>query len=63
VVLDPAGETTIRRADQLSKCDFTPFEGLRVPFGLRGVFLRGAEVWAPAGVATQPRGRVVAPEG
>lgn len=42
VLLDPAGRTTVRDADQRSKARYTPFDGLSVPWALSGVYLRGA---------------------
>ncbi len=54
VVLDPAGSMTVRDADQLSKARYSPFDGLTVPWALRGVYLRGALV-----DSAMPAGRVV----
>ncbi len=61
LVLDPARPTTVSGADQWSKSRYTPFDGLSVLYRLERVFLRGAEVFGPAGFAA-PTGRMIGPE-
>jgi dihydroorotase-like cyclic amidohydrolase len=55
LVVDTARPFTVRRQDQLSKNDFTPFERLTVSASLERVFLRGQSVDG-SGMAT---GRVL----
>jgi len=60
LILDPAMNTTVRNADQLSKSGYTPFDGLNVPWGLREVLLRGKTL-SVTGAAPDgpPLGRVI----
>jgi dihydroorotase len=60
LVLDPAGRTVVRDADQLSRPGYTVFDGLAVPFRLERVLLRGTEVYGPSGVSAKPQGTVLA---
>lgn len=60
VIVDPAGSTTIRDTEQLSKAAYTPFDGIEVPFGIDRVFLRGVQTTNERGyVDTMPRGSVL----
>jgi dihydroorotase len=56
LVLDSRRTSTIRRSAQLSKVDFTPFDGRHFPFALERVFLRGRQVFGPAGVGEEATG-------
>jgi dihydroorotase len=60
LVLDPAGRTLVRDADQLSRPGYTVFDGLAVPYRLERVLLRGVEVYGPSGVAATRHGTVLA---
>jgi dihydroorotase len=62
LVLDPAGRTVVRDADQLSRGGYTVFDGLEVPFALERVLLRGEEAVGTGGIAPTPRGMVLAAE-
>lgn len=42
VVYDPAADHTLRAADMVSRCDYTPFEGFRTSGSIAAVYLRGA---------------------
>jgi dihydroorotase len=60
IVLDPRGSTTVRNADQFSKAQYSPFDGLTVPWGLKEVLLRGTTVsMAGAAPAGLPAGQVL----
>jgi dihydroorotase len=60
VIVDPAGKTVVRNADQLSRAGYTPFDGLEVPWRLSGVFLRGTRVADVNGLLdVAPSGQVV----
>jgi dihydroorotase len=60
IVLDPRGSTTVRNADQFSKAQYSPFDGLTVPWGLKEVLLRGTTVsMAGAAPAGSPAGQVL----
>ena len=41
VVYDPAADHTLRAADMVSRCDYTPFEGFRTSGSIAAVYLRG----------------------
>ncbi|CAM5776776.1 dihydroorotase [Labrys miyagiensis] len=59
LVLDPAGTTSVRHADQLSKAGYTPFEGLEVPWLLRTVLLRGRTIFKHGRVDPLATGSIV----
>jgi dihydroorotase len=61
VVLDPLALSTVARADQLSKAQSTPFEGLTCRGAITHVFLRGREVFHQGEVLGRPSGRFLAP--
>ena len=59
LVIDGNRSSAIRRPEQLSKVDFTPFDGRDFPFTLVRVFLRGREVFGPDGLARDANGIVL----
>ena len=42
VVYDPEADHTLRAAEMVSRCDYTPFEGFRTSGSIAAVYLRGA---------------------
>ncbi len=66
VLVDPAGTTTIRGEELLSKGHLTPFEGMRLKGRISATWLRGQVVWKAAvetpGLAPSG-GRIVARPG
>ena len=42
VIYDPEADHTLRAADMVSRCDYTPFEGFRTSGSIAAVYLRGA---------------------
>jgi dihydroorotase len=59
LVIDGNRSSAISRSEQLSKADFTPFDGRDFPFALERVFLRGREVLGPNGPTEDPHGIVL----
>lgn len=44
VIFDPAGENTLSAADQVTNCDYNPYEGRALDGSIRTVLLRGRAV-------------------
>ena len=42
MIYDPEADHTLRAADMVSRCDYTPFEGFRTSGSIAAVYLRGA---------------------
>jgi dihydroorotase-like cyclic amidohydrolase len=59
VILDPSKGTTVADSDQLSRANHTPYNGLRVPFAIDRVFLRGELISEGGRIAREPRGTFV----
>ncbi len=59
IVVNPDLPMTIRNADQLSKSNYTPFDGLAVSASLEQVFLRGISVLSGGGVADDAYGKLI----
>jgi dihydroorotase len=59
LVVNSRRTSTIRQSEQLSKVDFTPFNGRQFPFALERVFLRGRQVFGPDGVGEEAIGMLL----
>jgi dihydroorotase len=59
LVLDPRQGSTISNGEQVSLAEYTPFDGLHIPFRLTQVFLRGREIVRDGVLAGRAWGQVV----
>ncbi|MDL2403327.1 dihydroorotase [Rhizobium mayense] len=59
LVVDLAGSTVLRNAEQASRAGYTPFDGWRIPAALTAVFLHGERIVEGANLTSLSRGQVV----
>lgn len=59
VIWDPAYAHTIRAEKQSQKVDYTPYEGMKIPGGVRDVWLRGGHVVAEHRIIWSKRGKYI----
>ena len=59
VILDPEKTWTITAAEQVSKCDYAPLEGMKITGAVKSVYLRGEKVAEDGKVVQEGRGKYI----
>jgi dihydroorotase len=60
VLVDPAAPYTVERANVLSRCGWSPFEGVRFSSRVAATFVNGELAWDGARLIGEPRGQRLA---
>ncbi len=60
VLVDPEAPYTVERANVLSRCGWSPFEGIRFSSRVAATFVNGELVWDGARLIGEPRGQRLA---